>query len=59
VVWSGGEPAVAFYLRHGPTGPHLAWSITVLGLCGERISAITSFLAPALFARFGLPDSLD
>jgi RNA polymerase sigma-70 factor (ECF subfamily) len=50
------QPAVAFYIGE-PSGPHFAWSITVLSLRGERIAGITSFL-DADFARFGLPASV-
>ncbi|MFC4021910.1 sigma-70 family RNA polymerase sigma factor [Micromonospora sp. GCM10011542] len=55
---ANGQPAVASYLRRGPTGPHLAWSINVLTLRGARIAAITSFVAASHFAAFGLPDAL-
>ncbi|MET0234664.1 MAG: sigma-70 family RNA polymerase sigma factor [Kibdelosporangium sp.] len=54
---ANGQPAVAFYIGE-ETGPHAAWSITVLGLRGEHICEITSFLDPAEFAIFGLPASL-
>jgi RNA polymerase sigma-70 factor (ECF subfamily) len=55
---ANGQPAVASYLRHDGTGPHLAWSIDVLTLRGERIAEVTSFVGPGHFAPFGLPASL-
>jgi RNA polymerase sigma-70 factor, ECF subfamily len=54
-VTANGQPAVAFYLGAQASGPHTAWSITVLTLRGTRIAEITSFLEPACFAAFGLP----
>jgi RNA polymerase sigma-70 factor, ECF subfamily len=55
---ANGQPAVAFYLGNDGSGPHLAWSITVLTLRGEHIADITSFLDPGHFAPFGLPAAL-
>jgi SnoaL-like domain len=52
---ANGQPAVAFYVGNDGSGPHLAWSITVLTLRGEHIADITSFLDPGHFAPFGLP----
>jgi RNA polymerase sigma-70 factor (ECF subfamily) len=57
-VTANGQPAVAFYLRRDGDGPHLAWSITVLTLRGDRIAALTSFLGADHFPAFGLPDAL-
>jgi RNA polymerase sigma-70 factor (ECF subfamily) len=54
---ANGQPAVAFYLGDDDSGPHLAWSITVLTLRGEQIAEITSFLGAEHFAPFGLPAS--
>jgi RNA polymerase sigma-70 factor (ECF subfamily) len=50
---------VAFYLGAQASGPHLAWSITVLTLRDARIAEITSFLEPKYFAAFRLPAALD
>jgi RNA polymerase sigma-70 factor (ECF subfamily) len=55
---ANGQPAVAFYLRNGDAGAHLAWSITVLTLRGEQIAEITSFIGSGHFAAFGLPASV-
>jgi RNA polymerase sigma-70 factor, ECF subfamily len=55
---ANGQPAVAFYLGAQASGPHNAWSITVLTLDDGRIGEITSFLEPSYFAAFGLPAAL-
>ncbi|MDG6102001.1 sigma-70 family RNA polymerase sigma factor [Dactylosporangium aurantiacum] len=52
------QPAVACYLRDRGTGSHRAWSVNVLALRGDRISAITSFIGEAHFTRLGLPPAL-
>ncbi len=59
-IEANGCPAVAMYLRAEPGGRFEAWSINVLGVGvdGDRITEITSFLAPDLFARFDLPLNL-
>jgi RNA polymerase sigma-70 factor (ECF subfamily) len=36
-------------------GRYLAQVIDVLTLRGDRIAAITAFIDPEMFARFGLP----
>lgn len=59
VTNANGQPAVASYLGNDESGPHHAWSITVLTLRGERIAEITSFLNGDDFALFGLPDHLS
>jgi RNA polymerase sigma-70 factor (ECF subfamily) len=51
------QPAVAFYVGAEESGPHFAFSITVLSLRGSQIAGITSFL-DADFAVFGLPASV-
>jgi RNA polymerase sigma-70 factor (ECF subfamily) len=50
---------VAFYLGAQASGPHLAWSITILTLRDTRIAEITSFLEPSYFTAFGLPAALS
>jgi RNA polymerase sigma-70 factor (ECF subfamily) len=55
---ANGQAAVAFYLRHDSTGPHLSWSINVLTLRAQQICEITSFLGPEHFVSFGLPAAL-
>lgn len=58
VLTANGQPAVAFYLGEAAGTSHKAWSLTVLAVERGRIAEITSFLDPALFARFGLPDHI-
>lgn len=58
LIRANGQPAVAFYVGATAAGPHEAWSITVLGLRGDRVASITSFLDAAIFDGFGLPPSL-
>ncbi|MFW6721457.1 sigma-70 family RNA polymerase sigma factor [Streptomyces sp. MAR4 CNY-716] len=55
---NGGQPAVATYWRHsdGVYRPH---ALHLLTLRGHRISGITAFRDPALFATFALPRSLE
>ncbi|GAA3283176.1 sigma-70 family RNA polymerase sigma factor [Dactylosporangium vinaceum] len=54
-TFANAQPAIACYRRPEPEGPHTAWSLNVLTLRADRIAEITSFLDPALFARFDLP----
>lgn len=58
VLSANGQPAIAFYLGTQSEAPHEAWSLTVLTVADQRITAITSFLDPDLFARFQLPVQL-
>ena len=55
---ANGQPAVAFYIGDVRSGQHVAWSITVLTLRGDRIAEITSFLGRDHFSGFRLPDLL-
>jgi RNA polymerase sigma-70 factor (ECF subfamily) len=55
---ANGQTAIAFYLGTDPAHPHHAFSIAVLDLRDGRIAEITSFLAPDLFALFGLPTTM-
>ena len=56
---ANGQPAAASYLRSGDTGPHLAWSIDVLTVRGDRIAEVTSFVGAEHFTAFGLPAELS
>jgi RNA polymerase sigma-70 factor (ECF subfamily) len=49
---ANGQPALAAYLAER------AFSLFVLTLAGDRISAITWFAGGEVFPRFGLPDTL-
>lgn len=57
-VSANGQPALACYLRDGDAGEHVAWSISVLTLDGDRIAEVTSFLGAEHFPAFGVPASL-
>lgn len=58
VVTANGQPAIAFYLGDTDGAAHRAWSLTVLTVREDRITAITSFLDPTLFSRWELPDAV-
>jgi RNA polymerase sigma-70 factor, ECF subfamily len=56
---ANGGPAVAIYNR--PPGPNTVFqasAITLLTFRSERVSQMTRFALPKLFARFGLPSEL-
>jgi len=55
---ANGQPAFGAYLPDPDTGVARAFSLFVLALEGERISAITWFAGGGAFARFGLPRML-
>jgi RNA polymerase sigma-70 factor, ECF subfamily len=52
------QPAVAYYSLDAPSGRYLAAAIDVFTLDGEAIADITGFVAPRMFADFGLPAEL-
>lgn len=56
---ANGLPAFGQYRPGAPGEPHRPWSLVVLELDGERITAMNHFLDTAtLFPRFGLPPEL-
>ncbi|MBY8850380.1 sigma-70 family RNA polymerase sigma factor [Saccharothrix longispora] len=56
---ANGQPAVGCYLRRpGSSGPYEAWAVNVLGLRGDRVAEVVSFIGPEHFALLGLPSSL-
>ena len=55
---ANGQPAIATYSWDEERGRHLPTVLQVLTFDGTRISEITGFVDPAVFAGFGLPDSL-
>jgi RNA polymerase sigma-70 factor, ECF subfamily len=55
---ANGQPAFGCYLRDPRTPIRHAHGVLVLGLGGDRITAVTRFLDNSLLARFGLPRSL-
>jgi RNA polymerase sigma-70 factor (ECF subfamily) len=56
---ANGSLAVAIYSAATPGGEPTAFAIHVLDVIAGRISAIRSFIEPALFELFGLPDHLN
>lgn len=56
---ANGSLAVAAYGRQVPGGPQMPHAIHVLDVVGGRISVIHSFIDPALFEMFGLPQHPD
>jgi RNA polymerase sigma-70 factor, ECF subfamily len=55
-VAANGQPALAAYMR-GHDGGYVAHSICVLTIAGSRVTRVTSFNDPGLFATFGLPQT--
>ena len=58
-LWMNGSPAFAQYRPSGPGGRHEPWAIQVLEIRGDRIAHFHAFLDTTLFARFGLPATLN
>ncbi len=56
---ANGQPAFGCYLSAAETDIARAFSLLVLTLEGERISAITWFADSSVFPRFGLPQILQ
>ena len=54
---ANGQPALASYV-HAGDGVYRAYAIQVLTVARSRITRITSFIDPGLFATFGLPPAL-
>ena len=57
-TYANGSAAFATY-HPDPEGGYSPWSIQVVEVTGDRITALHSFLDTNLFAAFGLPDHLD
>ena len=57
-TYANGSAAFATY-HPEPDGGYSPWSIQVVEVAGDRITALHSFLDTNLFAAFGLPDHLD
>jgi RNA polymerase sigma-70 factor (ECF subfamily) len=53
---ANGQPALAAYIR-GCDGIYRAHSICVLTTAASRVTRVTSFNDPGLFATFGLPQA--
>src|SRR6266568_3339236 len=56
-VAANGQPALAAYIR-GHDGGYRAHSICVLTIAASRVTRVTSFNDPDLFATFGLPQAV-
>jgi RNA polymerase sigma-70 factor (ECF subfamily) len=52
------QPAAAHYLRRPGESEYRPLALDVLGIEGGRVTEITSFVFPGLFAAFGLPPTL-
>ncbi len=55
---ANGQPALAGYLWDEQTEAFLRYCLYVLTLRERRIQAITAFVTPETFQRFGLPESI-
>jgi RNA polymerase sigma-70 factor (ECF subfamily) len=55
---ANGQPAVGCYRWDADHGAYVAAVLDVLTLDGGRIAAITAFVTPDVFRRFGLPEEL-
>ena len=53
------QPALAAYAWEDEAQGHLAYGIMVFALAGEAVAGIVGFADPALFGRFGLPETLE
>jgi RNA polymerase sigma-70 factor (TIGR02960 family) len=53
------QPALAAYWRHADDGPFHAHGLIVIAFDGEAIASLTRFGEPSLFARFGLPMTIE
>jgi RNA polymerase sigma-70 factor, ECF subfamily len=56
---ASGQPAFGTYSWDPDSERFLPTVLQVITLHGDRIEEITGFVAPELFPRFGLPDSLS
>ncbi len=56
-VAANGQPALAAYMR-GHDGGYCAHSICLLTIAASRVTRVTSFNDPGLFAAFGLPQTV-
>ncbi len=55
---ANGQPAIGTYSWDDERGAHLPTVLQVLTFAGDRITEITGFVDPSVFARFGLPAQL-
>ncbi len=55
---ASGQPAVGCYMLSDDGSRYELSVIDVLTLEGSRIAAVTAFLTPEVYRRFGLPETL-
>ena len=55
---ANGQLAIGCYLWESEAGRYRARVLDVLTVRGARIEAVTGFVTPEVFPRFGLPDSV-
>jgi RNA polymerase sigma-70 factor, ECF subfamily len=55
---ANGQAAVGCYRWDAQRGAYVAAVLDVLTLDGGRIGAVTAFVTPEVFRRFGLPEEL-
>ena len=55
---ASGQLAVGCYVWDAERGDYEAAVLDVLTVRGQRIAEVTGFIAPRLFARFGLPERI-
>jgi len=55
---ANGQVANAAYRWDPQTGSYVAEALELLTLEGAQVKEMTAFMAPELFAHFGLPDEL-
>jgi RNA polymerase sigma-70 factor, ECF subfamily len=55
---ANGQPAFGTYNWDAKAGSYVASALDVLTLRGAQVEAITAFVSPEMFRRFGLPDEL-
>jgi RNA polymerase sigma-70 factor, ECF subfamily len=56
---ANGEPAFAFYERIGTSGRYRAFSIQVLEIREGKIARQITYMNPALFSFFDLPEEIE
>ncbi|OLT19913.1 RNA polymerase subunit sigma-70 [Pseudonocardia sp. CNS-139] len=56
---ANGQPAIGCYLWDDTAARHVAFSVDVLTLRGDRVAEVTSFIGAEHFAVLGLPAAVD
>src|SRR5262249_17532636 len=58
-IRASGQPGFASYCYNPETKQYQAHAIHVLNVEDDQLAGLTTFLNPALFAHFGLPDAMQ